>query len=131
MRVRCIAEKPTPEQVAALGNLIRGAKQVFGVILGTEYLVFGMSVVGGVVLVDVAQEFEQLVPVPLCLFEITDPRVPGLWEARAQEDGTLTLWPPSFYEREYYFQDLAEQAPGVSEDFRRVRRLLEVEGAIG
>jgi len=97
MRVRCIAEDPTPEQAKALGKLYtaRGRPSAWSSGWSTEYLVFALSVVNGVTLVDVAQEFEQLVPVPLFLFEITDPRVPGLWEARQREDGTLLLWPRS------------------------------------
>ena len=104
--------------------------QTFGVVVGAEYLVFGLTLVGGNVLVDIAQEFEQLAPVPLFLFEITDPRVPALWKARTKEDGTLTLWPPSFYERKYYHQDSLVQLASSIEDFRRVRRRLEVGGAI-
>lgn len=130
MRVRCIAEDPTPEQARALGKLYTAPRQTFGVVLGMEYLVLALSVVNGVTLVQVAQEFEQIVPVPLFLFEITDPRVPSLWEARQQEDGAVLLWPPSFFEREFYHEDLLDQVPSVVEDFRRVRRRLEVEAEI-
>lgn len=130
MRVRCVAELPTPEQAKLLGTFYAGGRQRFGVTVGMEYLVFGIRVVNGVVLIDIAQEFEQLYPVPLFLFEITDPRVPSLWEARQEQDGSLFLWPPSFFEREYYHEDLLEQVQSVVEDFRRVRRRLEVESAL-
>ena len=131
MRVRCIAELPTEEQAKRLGRFYAGTRQSFGVTIGMEYLVFGLRVVEGSVLLDIPQDFEQLYPVPLCLFEITDPRVPSLWSARLRDDGSLLLWPPSFFEREYYHQDLLERVPSVLEDFERVRRRLEVESAIG
>ena len=130
MRVRCIREEPTREQAERMRIFYRGGKQTFGVIKGTEYLVFGLRVVDGVTLVDIAQEFEQLVPVPLWLFEITDHRVPSLWEARQNEDGSLLVWPRSFFDREYYHEDLLEKVPSVIDDFRRVRRRLELEGTL-
>ena len=46
------------------------------------------------------------------------------------DDGSLLLWPASFFDREFYHQDLLEQVPSVVEDFRRVRRRLEVESAL-
>jgi len=131
MRVRCTREKPSAEQSERLQALYRGGKQSFGVTEGAEYLVFGLRIVQGVSLVDIAQELEQLIPVPLCLFEITDHRVPSLWEARQGEDGSLFMWPPSFFDREFYHQDLVEQVPSAVSDFRSVRRRLEIEGAIG
>jgi len=127
MRVRCVAESVTAEQGAKLGPLYQGGRQSFGVKLGSEYLVFGISVADGAVLLEIAQEYDQLYPVPMLLFEIVDPKVPSLWQARQSEDGTLFLWPPSFFDREYYHQDLVEQVPSVVEDFRRVRRRLELE----
>jgi hypothetical protein len=130
MRVRCISERPNGQQAEQMKSLYRGGKQSFGVNEGAEYLVFGLRIVNGVILVEIAQEFEQLVPVPLCLFEITDHRVPGFWEIRLEDNGSVFFWPPSFYEREYYHQDLLDQVPSVVTDFRNVRRRLELEGAI-
>ena len=131
MRVRCIAEELTPTEAAQMQALYHQGRQTFGVTRGAEYLVFGLRMVNGVALVDIAQEFDQLYPVPLTLFEITDPRIPGIWEARVTEDGALFLWLPSFFDRAYYHQDLLEQVPSVVEDFQRIRQRLELESRIG
>lgn len=130
MRVRCIAERPSPEQRVILGAGFQHERLVFGVTLGMEYLVFGIRILKGLAFVDIAQELEQLYPVPLFLFEITDPSVPSLWQIRQQDDGSLFLWPPSFFERAYYHEDLLEQVPSVVEDFRRVRHRLEAESLL-
>jgi hypothetical protein len=130
MRVRCISEKPNARQASALGELYHGQKQSYGLTVGSEYLVFAISVLNGNVLLQIAPEFEQLISVPLFLFEVTDPRVPGFWECRVREDGTMLLWPPSFLEREYYHESLLEEVPSVVEDFRRVRRRLELEDTL-
>lgn len=129
MRVRCITEVPPDEEADLLRRPVGTSRRTFGVTVGMEYLVFGLRVVKGYVWVDVAQEFEQLVPVPLSLFEITDPSIPGLWQARV-ENRALFLWPPSFFEHEFYHEDLVEGVPSVVEDFRRVRRRLELESTL-
>ena len=129
MIVKCIAELPTRDQAKRLGEHYRGSKQSFGLVLGMEYIVFALTILGGEPWVEVTDS--ELDPgylwgVPLCLFEIVNPRLSVLWEARIANNGELTLEPPSLSRRNYH-DDLFEGVEEVVEDFRRVRRELEKE----
>jgi len=126
MKVRCIALLPNENQAQQLSKNYSHGRQEFHLVLGEEYVVFGLSILGGAAWVDLVTDSEYPVPVPLCLFEITDGRVSQYWEARFYEDGDLTLWPPSFY-KEYYHDDLSEGVSEVVEDFKRVRAFIEAE----
>ncbi len=128
MIVRCIAETLNEEQARRyhFGKLHFEAGQPFNLRLGQEYVVYGISTMGGMPWVEIASAFEYVYPVPLCLFEIVDGRVSRYWEVRWFPDGDLTLWPPSFY-REYYHDLLSDGVPEVLEDFRRVRALIDEE----
>lgn len=129
MIVKCIAELPTRDQAKRLGEHYRVGKQAFGVVLGTEYIVFALKTLGGepwVEITDSDLDPGYLWGVPLCLFEIVSPRLSVLWEARIAKNGELQLSPPSFG-REYYHDDLIEGVEEVVADFRRVRQDLEKE----
>jgi hypothetical protein len=126
MRVRCIALIPNERQALQLRKNYTHGRQEFHIILGKEYIVFGIRILGGAPWVDIVTDSGYLYPVPLCLFEITDGRVSQYWELHFYEDGDLTLWPPSFY-KEYYHDDLIEGVYEVVEDFDRVRTLIEAE----
>lgn len=108
-----------------LGEYYRAGKQVFKVIVGREYLVYGMFFQAGVPWVQLLEEFGYIYPVPLCLFEIVDGRVSKYWKVRYDEKG-VTLWPPSF-SREFYLDDLIEGKREILEDFQRVREMIEQE----
>ena len=125
MRVRCVTEEPSHAQVVALGRLYAGPKQSFGVARGMEYLVFALSVLDGVTYVDVEQEFEQVVAVPLFLFEIIDPRLSSIWEVKQRADGSLLLWPPVFHARQSYAEDILDGDPTALIEFRDLRHRLE------
>ncbi len=73
--------------------------------------------------IQIAAADAELLVAPLCLFDVVDGRVSAHWEARAWEDGSLTLWPPSFY-AEYYRSDLARGMAAPAAYSRRVRVLL-------
>jgi hypothetical protein len=102
--------------------------------LGHEYLVLGLLIdaagdsVGGGAWIDILMEpdIPTVISVPLCLFEIIDPRVSRYWQLRASEAGAVWLWPASFY-REYYHDDLSNRIAHVVEDFWGVLRLLQAE----
>lgn len=64
--------------------------------------------------------------VPMCLFEIVNPRLSALWEARVAKYGELRLEPPSLSRRNYQ-DDLFEGVEEVVADFRRIRQELEQE----
>jgi len=129
--VRCVSVLPNEEQAKLLGDNYRPGQMTFGLELGKEYVVFGMSLFGGMPWVDMASQatFADpgfLHPAPLCLFEIVDGRVSRYWEARQHGDRDLVLQPRSFY-RDYYHDDLSEGVPEVVEDFARMRALMEAE----
>lgn len=129
MIVKCIAELPTREQAKWLGGHYRGGKQAFGVVLGMEYIVFALTVLGGepwVEITDADLDPGYLWGVPLCLFEIVIPRLSVLWEAPVAKNGELRLEPASLSRRNYH-DDLFEGVEEVVADFRRVRQALEEE----
>lgn len=131
MKVRCLSTRLADIPSAGIDREIFRSGP-FGITLGRQYLVFGMGWTlepgawGAGTRVLILNDSGTLIPAPLALFTFTDPRVSRFWEARCQTDGSLTLWPPSFY-REYYIDDLSERVPEVADDFRRVRREIEAE----
>src|SRR5215472_4377904 len=104
MIVRCVLTNPTEAQIRVLGPGFRRDRS-FGVVKGREYLVLGMDIdpatgaFGTGAWVDVLMEPEipTVISVPLCLFEIADPRLSKYWEVRVSDEGIVNLWPPSFY----------------------------------
>jgi hypothetical protein len=131
MIVRCVSVLPNEEQAKLLGDNYRPSQMTYGLELGKEYVVFGLSLFGGMSWVDIASEATSadpgyLHPAPLCLFEIVNGHVSRYWEAHQHGDRDLMLQPRSFY-RDYYHEDLADGVPEVVEDFARMRALLEDE----
>lgn len=127
MRVKCITELPTKEQARLLGEYYHEGKQEFGLVIGNEYLVFGLSFLGGMPWIEIGPpEHEYLYSVPLCLFDIVNGTVSKCWEIKVRKDDVIFFWPISFYQ-EYYHDDLFEGVPVAVEDFRRVRKLIEEE----
>ena len=131
MRVRCVREYPSEEQIAHLGpNFYRN--QSFPITVGKEYLVLGIETYnnsvayGTCVGIQYKTDDGNLLSTPIILFEITDPRVSNYWEARITDDGGLLLWPTAFY-REYYHDDLSSGVPEVMKDFNYVYDLLDKE----
>ena len=131
MKVRCLRQYPTEEQVQALGPAFY-RKQSFHLTVGREYLVFGLqlsvnaNMLGTGAWIQIVSESERLSWAPLMLFEIVDPRVSRYWEVRHWPDGAVTLWPNSFY-RDYFHDDLSEGVPDLMKEFAAVRASLESE----
>jgi hypothetical protein len=129
MIVRCVEPLPTPAQAKVLGAHYIAGKQQFGVVVGVEYVVFALKLLGGQPWIDITDpdlEPGYLFGAPLCLFEIVDARVPYIWQARIGNTGELRIAPSSFF-RDYYYDDLFEGIADVVADFRAVRRQLEDE----
>jgi hypothetical protein len=123
MKVLCIAELPNEEQARKIiGRYIAG-KQVFSVEVGREYIVYGIEILGEMPWVRIEDDYEQISSAPLCLFEVVDPSVPSIWEARMNSDCVLMLLPPSFY-REGFIEDLLDGDPSAVAELRRVRSRL-------
>lgn len=128
MRVKCIAQHltETQAQLIAVSNYAHLLKQSFSLKIDKEYLVYGISILGGIAWVQLERSGTLLAYNPLYLFHIIDGRVSKYWEVRYYENGDLTIWPSSFY-KEFYHSDLANDVPEIVEDFRRVGTLLEEE----
>src|SRR5882724_4361444 len=131
MKVRCISTYPNEEQMMKIG-LYPG--QSFGVTIGKEYLVVGLSfqlnsgIFGTGLCVNVVDDGNYFVTIPLCLFEVLDARASRHWRIHTWEDGNITLWPESFY-APYYVDDHNEDFPEVRADFKKVYSQLEAEAA--
>jgi len=107
--------------------------QSFGVTIGKEYLVVGLSFeinsyAGTGVCVNIVSDGGYFVTVPLCLFEVLDARASRYWRIRRWEDGITSLWPESFY-APFYVDDHNEDVPEVRADFKKVYSQLEAEAA--
>jgi hypothetical protein len=131
MKVRCLHEYPTPEQLAQLGaDLYR--HQRFNITVGQKYLGLGLSFYFTSRLTGPGITFEhkdndgEPTAAPAFLFEVIDPRASKYWELKIDEDGTARLWPPSFYS-DFYHDDLSEDVPKVVKDYRQVLARLQEE----
>lgn len=116
MRVKCFTDRvPDALQGAiSLGPKLEG-RRTFGVATGETYLVYGLEFRRGIPWVEVEVAPEELISVPLAMFEIVDPTVPDAWEARLSDGGDLLLWPaalfsPGFQERLYNGDETAKAA---------------------
>jgi hypothetical protein len=133
MILRCISAYPNEGQIQLLGPGFP-EKRSFAVVPGREYIVLGLIVDssphsdtrGAWVDVLMEPEIPTIISVPLCLFEIVDPRVSRYWEIRVSPEGNIRLWPSSFY-REYYHSDLSDRDLEIVKDFWRTYALLEAE----
>lgn len=131
MRVKCISTYPTQEQIDKLGEGFY-PNQDFHLTVGKEYLAIGIQFEigspkwGTGAWIQLVSDYGRLSFAPLCLFEITDGRLSQLWVTRLWEDGSVSLWPSSFY-REYYHDDLSEAVPEIVDDFKKVMAMIEEE----
>ena len=127
MRVRCIAEMPDEAQVARLGGAEALRDRAFSLQLGQEYLVYGIETAGDMVWIYIADEYEQLSPVPICLFSVEDSRVPSDWDVHVAEDwgvfiGFATLM------RGGFMDDLLAGNSAALDEFRRMSASFREEG---
>jgi hypothetical protein len=95
------------------------------VICGREYVVLGLAFFshsngfGTGTYVHLKGDTDDLSWAPIFLFEVVDGSASAHWETRVQEDGTVTLYPPCFYD-EYFHFDLSEDEPGAVRCFQDV-----------
>jgi hypothetical protein len=133
MIVKCIASHPSEAQIQSLGPGFRRNRE-FGIVIGREYLVLGLTVnvishtMGNGVWVIVLMEpdIPTLISAPLCLFEIVHPGVSRYWEFRISDEESITLWPPCFY-RKSFLEDVSDRVPEAGQEFWRVHALIEAE----
>jgi len=133
MKVRCLANVATAEQIAQYG-LDPKVEHRYYVTPGKEYLVLGLTAVAGDsaygpgVTVDVLDDFGRWSIKPLFLFEVIDPRPSRYWVAKKVGEAELALWPESFFQ-DFYHDHLTDGMPEEVADFKRVCALLEAEFA--
>lgn len=129
MRVRCVSEYPSEEQIRQFGQSYR-SQDYFGLTLGQEYVVFGLSFLidstSGTTTFVGYYDGQNLLFAPLVLFEIVNPRTSRYWEARMHEDGSVTLWPPQFY-ADCFHDRLSDGEQEAIESFEEAYRILENE----
>ncbi|HET9492893.1 MAG TPA: hypothetical protein VFR15_01545 [Chloroflexia bacterium] len=119
------------EQLETIG-LPPETHQEYHITEGNEYLVLGLetyvrsSVFGTCTAIRHETDYGHLIASPAMLFEIVDPRASQHWRAKLWPDGSITLWPESFYQ-DFYFEDFSEGASAIMDDYRRVRSLLDQE----
>jgi hypothetical protein len=136
MIVKCISIYPSEEQIQRLGPGFWRNRE-FGVVIGREYLVLGMTMKadaqssGNGVWVEILMEpdIPTIVPVPICLFEIVDSRVSRHWEVRAQPDGSVALEPPAFF-RSSFLPAIADRVTDAVEEFWKIQQLIEAESKL-
>jgi len=86
----------------------------------------GLGFWDGVVWVEIVLEGGFMLSVPIGEFEVISGFVSRFWSLKVSGDGTVRLWPPSFYSRAYH-SNLADRVPDVVADFERVRAAVEKE----
>lgn len=126
MRVRCIAEIPNEEQVRMLGAYYRPGRTIFPVNMGQQYMVIGVGTWDGVHWVEIETPTEDVISVPLFLFEIVDGRPSRHWEARLHADGALTLWPPALYDP-FFHSRLSDSVPATLSEYRLLKQRMKDE----
>lgn len=131
MRVRCSVSV----DVWAQANLERGSPYRlwdFPVVVGGEYLVFGVTVLlgspaaGTGVFYEVAYDTHRITHVPSTLFEIVDDRPSRQWKVRAFADGSVLFRPELFLE-EYFHDRLSDGAAEETAKFDQLRAEMESE----
>ena len=132
MKVRCLANNLTDSQIKALGieNLYAPTYQLT---VGKIYNVLSLTVLvrssiyGSGIVVDIVEDGHKFcVSIPLCLFEITDPRPSSFWIAKTDLDFSLTLWPLEFYSK-FFHDDLTDGIEDVQKVFDSVVKKIEQE----
>jgi hypothetical protein len=127
MRLKC--KKPSrisDRQVRSLTAHIQRDRNEYDLTIVQEYVALGLGFWDGRAWVEVTTEGGFVISVPLDQFEIVSGESSAFWELRVDADGSVKLWPPSFY-RPAYHADLADREPGVVADFEQVREKLEAE----
>ena len=129
MKVKCILEKVTQNQISVLGKN-PDRKNDFGITVDKEYIVFGLTFYfdgwGNGCFVQIITDNDHLIQVPILLFEVVDNRMSSLWEFKLFSSGTIAMWPPSFY-AEFYHDDLFEEIPEIVKDFNKVKHKIMTE----
>jgi hypothetical protein len=124
MKVKCVAASLSPEQKVSLGAS-EHFDSVYQITIGSIYPVLGLSFIvrskifGSTALVYIQVDSGNLIPVPMCLFEIVDPRPSSYWRAKVYGGFDLLLRPEEFHER-YFHDDLSNGVAAVRIKYKAV-----------
>ena len=123
MRVKCVADLPTLPQSRRLGRRYMPGSQAFPVVVGTDYIVYGLDTYPEGTWVYLETELGYLASVPIVLFELIEASVPNDWSIRVTSDGDVTVGPEALF-REHFLDDLSEQLPHAVRQFVEMKRAL-------
>jgi len=120
MLLVCKALQPTLPEARRLGKHYLGGNQTFAVVVGRNYVAYGLRFWSGGIWVDIEVDAGYVLSVPLALFDLVDGSVPSIWEMRVDEDGDSALCPRAFHEP-YFLDDLIEAKPDAVMQFRELK----------
>ncbi|MEM7086259.1 MAG: hypothetical protein AAF489_08765 [Bacteroidota bacterium] len=106
-------------------NVISNSNMEETFVLLDEYLVYGLTFTPNS---NYAQIYHNnnLISVPMSLFEIIDDRVSKYWVIKQNEEGTIFLWPEEFF-KEYFHDDLSEGVSEIVRTFKNVQEKMNLE----
>lgn len=137
MIVKCLTAYPDENQLQRLGPGFLRNHDIY-VTVGREYVVLGLTInvdsltmgIGAWIDVLMEPDIPTVIPVPLCLFEIIDPKVSRYWEVRVLSEGFVIFEPPSF-SRKSFLENVSDRIPEAVEEFWHVYSLVETEATGG
>ena len=130
MKVRCIKNQLTEKECKAINTEMTTGPGRTDITLGKTYVVLSLSFYSSGsyfhgTIIDIIDDDDQYTRLPLCYFDVVDPRVSIFWRARAVEHG-MRLWPAEFH-REFFHDDLSDGVPEVVAMFNRAVERLTYE----
>lgn len=124
MRLKCHQQKLTDEQVALVPTTKSEShglwESKFDVEIGKEYVALGLYLQHGVLWVYVANEFNAIRVVPLCLFRILDGRLPSSWRISSNSECTVAFMAPPEASDLLFADRVDEMDPRALDVWRRI-----------
>lgn len=125
MIVNCVYDSVPVEMKGAVGyDFFCHSK--FQLSIGSNYLVLGVSFGSYGVLLQIVDDYGKCIFVPICIFDVIDPRPSKYWKFKKTSDSDLLLWPSEFFV-DYFHDDLSDGDGRVISIFKRVVNDIENE----
>ena len=131
MRVKAIATKLGDAMRAECGMDSSYAPE-WQITVGMEYVVFSVGCVpdsdayGKATLYRIVDDFERLIPVPACLFDIIDPKVSKYWLADYQGI-YFSLKPKEFIDNPFLTEEILDREEAAVNLFQEIQDRFERE----